>query len=683
MRGTLAASLRGGKTARSMTRSMSWIDRAAAVLTAAVAAAMLVLAGPAAAAGGGLSEPDLQIYRQAFKAAEKDRWDEARRLASQAGEKLPGKVVEWLILSRPGNGTTFDDIAGFIKRNPSWPNIPALRRQAEASMPTSVDDEAARAWFKAYPPLTNTGFMRYAEALLAVGETAKVTAMVRQRWVDAAFTASEEPEFRGRFGTLLRAQDHVARFDRLLWDHQDAPARRLLPLLDPGHAALAEARLLLADDAPGAEGAINRVPEDLRRDPGLLYERLRWRRKKDNYDGAMEILKNPPAQLGRPALWWTERHIMARRAIERGDHKLAYRLVKAHGQKEGTALYEAEFLAGFLALRFLDNPSSGFEHFHRLYLSSTAPISRARGAYWCGRAADAVGDKDGARQWFETATAFGTTFYGQLASARLGRPAKVPPSTEPSVTKDTTAEFNRKELVRVVNMLTQIDRNGLADHITVFLRRIGSDADRPADYALATRLALDTGRPDIAINIAKQASQNNVLLVEGGYPVIKLNGTTTPEAALVHSLIRQESTFNQNAVSPAGARGLMQLMPATAQHVASKLGIPKHNHAQLTSDPEYNVRLGSAFIAELIDRYNGSYVLATAAYNAGPGRVSGWINTYGDPRAEGAEMVDWIELIPISETRNYVQRVLENVQVYRSRLNDGKAGRSLEQDLKR
>ena len=642
------------------------------------------MGGVGTAYAGQLSDADLELYRTAFRHADNDQWSDARAKAAEARERLPGKVIQWLDLARPQSGNTFAAISGFVRANPQWPNQTGLLRQAELAMPADLPAGEVRAWFDQHSPVSAAGVGRYADALAAHGESAKVNALVRKFWVDANFASAEdEADFRRRFSGILHAPDHQARLDRLLWDHQGAVARRLFPVLDEGRQALALARLALAEDQPGADVAVHRVPEALAGDAGLAYERLHWRRKKDDDAGALEILRTAPANLGRPALWWTERAILIRRILEKRDAATAYQLAKAHGQTDGPSLTEAEFLSGWLALRFLKQPSEAFDHFHRMVRAAATPMSKARGAYWCGRAAEALGDRKQARQWYTAAARHPTMFYGQLAAAALGNDEAVTLPPEPTPPTAESADFNHRELVRVVRLLQEIDPRDTSDRAGLFLRRLARDSSRPVEFEQLGRLARDLRRPDLGIFVAKQAFQAGVTLIETGYPTLPLNSRTgSAEPGLVLALIRQESTFNTNIVSSAGARGLMQLMPATAQSVASKLGL-HHTDARLTADPDYNIALGSSYIGQLIDNYSGSYLMAVAAYNAGSGRVHDWVARFGDPRrADSIEtVVDWVESIPISETRNYVQRVLEALQVYRQRL--GNRDHTLKRDLRR
>ncbi|MBI1207078.1 MAG: transglycosylase SLT domain-containing protein [Azospirillum sp.] len=631
------------------------------------------------AGAGTLSAHDLQLYRDAFRAAERSRWDDARSLAASAHEKLPAKVLQWLALLENGE---FGAIAPFLQANPDWPSQHGLRRKAESTMSDAEPAPRLLAYFEKFPPLSLKGFNHYLGALAIAGDARRIAGLVRERWTGGDVSAADQPEFLARFGTQLRAEDHRARLDRLLWSHDDDGARRMLPLVDDGWRALAEARLALAFDRPGSEALVERVPDQLGRDPGLLYERLRWRRRKNLDDGALEILASPPKRLGRDELWWTERHILARRLIERRDFAAAYRLVSAHVQDDGLPFAEAEFLAGWLALRFLNQPTQALRHFGRLHEAVNSPISLARGAYWSGRAAEAAGDRAAARQWYEAAARHTATFYGQLAWDRLGRGPDLSFPAPPKISAQQSSAFEFRELVRAVRLLHEIEPNPDNDRAGLFLRRVARTIKTPTDLALGTRLAHDIGRPDLAIAIAKQAVRSDIILVEGGYPVRSVGAVEGVEPGLPLSVIRQESTFNSNIVSSAGARGLMQLMPDTAALVARQLKI-RYDKGKLTGDPGYNIQLGSTYLASLLDRYGGSYILSIAAYNAGPGRVAGWLEQFGDPRSPNVDAVDWIELIPISETRNYVQRVLEALQVYRVRLGHGRSDRTLNQDLRR
>lgn len=672
--GTLARRTNGNKQGC----HKAWATRlaAAAFLALGLLPAALVAASPARAE---VSAGEIGTARQALKAADDGKFDEAKRLAKRVDDALLSKLITWMELARPDNNADFQTLAQFVKDNPGWPNQAAIRRNAEDAMPAGMAAAEVIAWFDANPPLTSGGFARYIEALLATQQSERALILVRHRYVEANLGLSEERDFRRRFADLLRPEDDLARLDRLVWDEDAVAAKRAMLLVDADHQALAEARIALQGQAPNAATLVSRVPAKLEQDPGLLYERARWRRRKDMDEEALAILEKPPKDLVRPAAWWIERHIMARTLIERGEHARAYKLVVDHGVPDGLAFTQAEFLAGFVSLKFLGNADQALKHFEILYRNVKTPVSLTRGAYWAGRAAKALGDPERARYWFDAAAVHGTTFYGQLAAAELRLPVNAGIAAEPPIAPDTLAAFNKRDIVRAVRLLRRIEPAPYR-HADLFLRRLVADARETEEFHMIGKLAAEANRRELGVFLAKEAAQDGVVLIDLGYPLLDSKLQPRPEPALVHALIRQESTFNKDAVSSAGARGLMQLMPATATAMAKRAGIKKFNVKQL-NDASRNIQLGTTYVQELLDRFDGSYVMTIAGYNAGPGRVSSWVRLYGDPRTESVDVVDWIELIPVYETRNYVQRVIENLQVYRYRMRQPAI--SILDDLKR
>lgn len=617
------------------------------------------------AAASTLSRADEQHLKRAMQLVEKTDWQAARRAAESAKSPLVAKLVDWHWLRAQGSGASFDEIDRFMRENPDWPDQGALQRRAEEALNDSIPDQRVIAWFAKREPLTGYGRIRLAEALLRSGNRQEGVALLRKTWIEHDFSASEARDLLRRHGELLRTEDHVERLDRMLWEGRRGGVPQMLKLAPKDVALLAEARVALQTFAPDVQKRIAKVPAKLRNDPGLVYDRIRWRRAKGLNEETWDLLLKPWEKDGRrPDKWWHERRIQARIALELGYYSEAYRLAGAPGPAPSGADYaEAEWLAGWIALRFLKQPKTAARHFEKLYNAVRFPISKARGAYWRARAAAAQGDRAGALKWYELAAQHPATYYGQLALAELGRTVAEALPPEPSPTAEDVRRFESRELTKVARMLAAAD---LSDWLRPFLLRLDSLAASPSERALVSRLAKDSGRLDLAVRAAKQAAQDGVLLARQGYPIIDLPAVG-PERALLLAVSRQESEFNLNAVSPAGARGMMQLMPATARAVAKSLNIawrPKKLH-----DVDYNVRLGAAYLEELLASYNGSYVMALAAYNAGPGRVSRWVKDFGDPRDRSPEeLVDWIELIPIAETRNYIQRVLEGLEVYRALL---------------
>jgi soluble lytic murein transglycosylase len=625
-----------------------------------------------------LSDTDRQAYREAFAAIRSGDWAGAYARAQQAQDPFLGKAVRFLDLSRANSGARFGDIAEFVTGNPEWPSQTLLRERAEEAISSASDDEVGR-WFARFPPVTAVGRLRQADYLLAHGQTDRATAEIREVWISTDFGVFDEKTILQRYGHYLRPSDDVQRLDRLVWDGKEEAAHRMLPRVDAGHRAEALARLALASVSKTAEKLISKVPANLQRDPGFLFERMRWRRRKEMYDQAIDILEHAPKDLVRPQLWWSERETLARHALQDGNISLAYRLAQRHGMTDGVNFAEAEFLAGWIALRYLHEAKPAYEHFVRLYNEVSRPISLARGGYWAGRAAQELGYRELAATWYAGAAQHLTTYYGQLAAAQIGADGKAAVLEDPRPTPQETAAFDQKELVRIIRGLADAEA---ADFAKPFVVKLGDLAKTPGEHALVAALSGEILRPDLAVAEARRASYVGVTLLALGYPLTQLPAGGSVEGPLVLAIARQESGFDQSAVSSAGARGMLQLMPATAKRVAKDLQVP-FSQQRLQGDSQYNLTLGRAYLEEMLDRYGGSYVLAVAAYNAGPARVGQWEHDMGDPRAKEVDVIDWVENIPFRETRSYVQRVLENLQVYRLRLGDRNLAFSLALDLKR
>ncbi len=626
------------------------------------------VAKPVVTDTGLLSAQDRKAYRAAFHKADKQRFRSARKLARKAKETLPAKVILWMRLAGDRPRGDFKELARFLDENPEWPGQAALLRNAELAMPNDLPDARVLAWFEARPPTTAGGAMRYAAALRRAGEKDRATALLRLTWVHQDFGRRDELTFRKRFSKLLRREDELARLDRLLWDRKYRPAKRQARRLGKGYPALAEARIQLARRGPGVDWAIKRIPDDLKDDPGLIYERARWRWRKKRYDGVIELLDPPDAAAPHPERWWRMRKWAARQAFMKGDISVAYRIASAHGLESGLGFAEGEWLAGWIALRFLDRPEAAYGHFEHLNNGVSSPISLARSAYWAGEAAAVMdrrapgGDwRASARRWYESAARFGTTFYGQLASRRLDRPVEIETAAPKPPSLEAHTAFEGRELVRAVRMLGELGEVKLHER---FLLRLKVLAESAEDYALVADLAQEQGRPDMAMRTAKAARTEGFILFDILFPSRELPRTKSPEPALVLAVIRQESGFYGGAVSGAGARGLMQLMPRTAKRVARRIKV-RYSRKKLLTDPDYNLRLGRAYLSDLTEQYDGSYILALAAYNAGPARANRWIKSFGDPRKPDVDPIDWIESVPFDETRNYVQRIVESLVVYR------------------
>lgn len=609
-----------------------------------------------------LTDNDWELFRQAMQHAHNGEHTLAATLGAKGKDALAQKAILWLRLTDEGQPATYRDLITFLHANDRWPGTPILRRRIEQTLPWDTPSAEVVDHFRKYPPLTSAGVLRNALALPDVVAPDEAAAYLRKVWINTDFAPAEEDMFLQAFGDQLTQADHRARADRLAWDGRDTAISRMRKLVSPGYMALIQARRALARMDPGVDAAIRAVPKEFQDDPGFSLERLRWRRKKDRPD-AFELLKLQPRDPTHLEEWWQERQILARRLMDDGKWRQAYDVTAAHGQLQGGGFAQAEFLAGWIALRKLKQPVAAFAHFDRLYRGVSMPISLARGAYWAGEAAAAAGDKAIATQWYQAAAVHTTTYYGQLAASHLDSGTPLPLPEEPKVDAATRAVFQKDEMARLAHLMHEL---GEEDLTRLVLTRMMYLAKTGADYVLTADLADNLGFTGVAVETARQATTDQFMLTRAGYPQLDKLPDGGIEPALIHALVRQESNFDPEAHSHAGARGLMQLMPGTAQDMAKKLG-RDYKAAALTGDEDYNLALGEAYIGNLISRFNGSYILAIAAYNAGPGRVRGWMKEMGDPRDPGQDPVDWIEEIPIYETRNYVQRVLENLHVYRLR----------------
>ncbi|MCD6074740.1 MAG: hypothetical protein K0Q70_1623 [Rhodospirillales bacterium] len=608
------------------------------------------------------AQADLQAAKSAYEAGEKGKWADQRDAANRVKDPLLNRILIWQRLVSGGSGASFEEIDAFTKAFPEWPSRERLIARAEETMSPGTPDKEVIAWYGKRVPATTEGATRLAESLLDLGRRDEAVKLIRKTWVDANFGDQQELIFYKKFKDQLTKKDHIDRLDRLVWANRDVPAKRMYPKVGTEYRALAEARFALRNGSNGVDGALKRIPANLMEDPGLQYDRLRWRRIKNRDEEAYATLRAAPAAVKiQPARWWGERSILARRALMKGYITDAYRIAANHNLKGGAELLDAEWMAGWIALRFLKDDAIAYTHFSNVYREAKQPISKARGAYWAGRASEAVKDSERARYWYRTAFKNPTTYYGQLAATKLPREDTInmppPPHTDPII----EASFNSHELVRAVRI---IDAAGMTGMLRPFIRQLAEIGKTPDWLANVADLAYETGRADISIYAAKRAESEGVSLLQAGFPIIKTQRMTDSDRPLVHAVIRQESLFNNSAVSSAGARGLMQLMPATAKQMAKKNDV-NFVHERLTEDADYNVHLGQTYLSDLVNEFNGSYILALAAYNAGPSRARQWMREYGDPRESTVDAIDWIEMIPFSETRNYVQRVLENLQVYR------------------
>jgi soluble lytic murein transglycosylase len=621
---------------------------------------LLALAAPASAQPWA-SPAERAAGRAALAAANAGRMAEAETLAA-AADPIVRRIVTWLRLQRP-DGAGAAEILAFLADNPDWPLRETLLRRAEEA---AIEDALALRLAGNGPLRTLAGAQRVADALLRAGRAREAAETLRAAWASAPGDAAAEAAILAAHGERLRPEDHRARFERLAAARDAAGAQRVAALLPAPARGVAELRLQFLAER-GDPATVREA-----RDAGLLAEAARVARRRDSDALAAELWRRAApfqAALGEETLrgLWAERQLLARRLLRLGEPQLAYALAAAHGlERTDATRAEAEFLAGFIALRFLNDAPRAARHFAEIERSGPSVITTARGAYWQGRAALARGDTAAARAHFARAAERPTAFYGQLAARELGEdmPAlarRLSRAAPPEPDRARLAAFERRDLVRAAQALYDL---GEPRRALTFLLRAEELAADATDRLKLARLARSLGRDDHAVWIARRAGAQGAMLVPLGWPAPFPAPEGVLEPALVFAISRQESNFDPLAVSSARAMGVMQLLPSTAQQVARRLGL-RHATPMLTQDPAHNMLLGAHYAAEMLARFGGHPVLAAAAYNAGPARVDQWLGTYGDPR-NGADLLDWMEQIPFAETRNYVQRVIENVAVYRA-----------------
>ena len=733
------------------------------------------------------SKKDFNIAKKAISEMQKSKWSSSLKIAKKAKDKSIYNFIQWRHLLTAGNQASFYDYKVFIDRNSQYPRIEKLRFLAEHKLSTSkISPKKIINWFGQTEPLSGYGKMILGESYALTGDKAKGTKLIKEGWITAKLSKNDLKFFRKKFKKFLDAEDYIKRADYLAWNAKYWDLKRISRYLPKDYELLYTARQILMSKGYGVDQAIKNVPEKFKNDAGLNYDRLKWRRKKGRVDSSAEILlkiKNDRDYLVMPDKWWKEREIISRALIYKKKYEIAYKISSNHGMTEGSDFAAAEWMSGWISLSFLNDPLTAKDHFQNFYNNVNYPISTSRGAYWLARSYEKLGDREQSNKWYQEASKYLTTYYGQLAFLKLNPNGKFELKKDLEVDNKYRYIFFNKELVKIVYLLdelkkdkytkfilrhlandninkgseilaaeiaTSIERYDFAiqvskiasyqkrfhnkfnyplinqeaskylttyygqlaflklnpngkfelkkdlevdnkyryiffnkelvkivylldelkkDKYTKFiLRHLANDNINKGSEILAAEIATSIERYDFAIQVSKIASYQKRFHNKFNYPLIStpktINGRKIPESALILSIIRQESEFDLRANSHAGAKGLMQLMPYTAKLVSKQAKLP-YSKSRLTTDPEYNINLGSHYIAGLILQYDGAYPFAVAAYNAGPNRVKYWKKINKDPQKKQIDYVDWVELIKFRETRNYVQRVLENYNVYR------------------
>jgi len=625
----------------------------------------------AVAATSSTSRADVHALENVIELIRKHRPGDATDAEATISDPVARKLAEWLILRSDDNGATVERYRAFLAANPSWPSQTFLRRRLEAALwDDRREDAVAWSWFENESPVSAKGRFALAKAMLGRGDRANAERLVREAWRNDPMSEETENNALDQFGALLTPGDQKARMDTLLYGSEHEAALRAAKRLGAGYVVLAKARIATYKKAPNTRALLEAVPHELRNDAGYVFSKIQLLRREEKFAEAAQLMLGAPKDPNRLYNldeWWIERRLLARKMIDTNEFRSAY-LIARDAALPSRDIYktEQEFTAGWIALRFLNDPATAAQHFARIGVGSLNPTTLARAGYWQGRAAEAAGRQQEARAAYTRAAEQSTSYYGQLARAKLGLP-QIALNAAPS---GRGRGVDRLEIVRAVQLLYDLDEREIA--VPIFAD-MGENGDPDALVGLGELTQRYSDARGMLL-VGKAALNRGLPFDFYAYPV---NGIPqfTPigpevERSIVYAIARQESAFNPAVVSPAQAYGLMQVTPDAARYVCKRHGAT-YDLSRLKNDSAYNATLGAAELGGLLEDYRGSYVMTFAAYNAGRGSVKKWVDRYGDPRDPKVDAVDWVELIPFSETRNYVQRIMENLQVYRTRFGGG------------
>ncbi len=632
------------------------------------------------------SAADVAAVKRVIEAARRGKEADADAAEASITDPVAKKLAEWVILRSDNTNPTFQRYAAFVEANPSWPHSPLFRRRAENALwNDGVDDRTVRAFFAKHQPSTAKGRFMLARTLLTQGDRDAAAALVRHAWRNDECSAEVEKRVLEMFGNMLTTADHKARMEHRFYADDVAGGMRAAERLGGNEVAIGKARAAVLRKAGNAKAALDAVPGSAQNDPGYIFARVQWLRQNNMAEDAGRLILTAPKN---PELlynldqWWQERRLLVRKLLDERDAQTAYRIAReAATPMRGFYRVDAHFTAGWVALRYLNDPKTAAEHFARIMEGTINPHALARGGYWQGRAAEAMGQRAQAKAFYDSAAQYTATYYGQLARARLGL-TDLGLRGPPAFTPQEQNVLGNLEVVRAAQILYALDERDMLASIFAELGESGTDI---AGMAMLGELAGKHGDGRAMLLLGEAAYGRGLPLDYYAYPIVGLpdyQPIAPPiEPAIAYSIARQESHFNQKVVSSAHAMGLMQVTPEAAQDTARKFKAA-YNRARLLSDAAYNMQMGAAELSNLLTGYNGSYILTFAGYNAGRGRVRQWIAAYGDPRDPNVDPVDWVERIPLSETRNYVERIMENLQVYRARFGGG-TKLLIEADIKR
>jgi soluble lytic murein transglycosylase len=610
-----------------------------------------------------------KFYKQTFDYIKNKQWLEAKKLANKLNNRALLKIVlSQEFLDSNYQDTNFYKITNFLKKNPKWPQNNLLKIRAEKLINSDTDSMEIYNWFKIHPPITGYGYKHYALAAAQVlTDQDKFIPIIKKGWIHGGFDKEEQLKFYNKFKKFLTKSDHIKKIDNLIWTGSISAAKWLFILVEPEYQKSFSVQIALTTNNKDAKDLFKTVNKEYYT-PGLIYQYINSQKK--NSPKSIEIvnlLNSIKKHQIRGDDFWKIQSYLAREYIENKQFNDAYNISSNHFAVSSINISEAEFLSGWIALRYLNKTDLAIKHFTKFGQVVKTPMSLSRGLYWLGRAYMKNGQKEEAKKLYhQAANQFGYTFYGQVATIEIGSntlklPVKINPSQD-----EKNYHIKNNDIFEASNLISKYGTNALTK---IYLENLVNSVDTE-EQVLALALASNNFKVHHKVWLSRSAIQKHVFINHYAYPIPYKIAHLPTEPSLTYSIVRQESSFEQRVIAEDNGMGLMQLMEPTACDTAKKIAV-KCNLKSLTNDPHYNLTLGSHYLAEMLKKYQNSYVLAIAAYNAGPHRVKKWLNLYGDLRKfkDYHDAIDWIESIPFPATRNYVQRVLENLQIYRVTLN--------------
>ncbi|HJD55068.1 MAG TPA: transglycosylase SLT domain-containing protein [Rickettsia endosymbiont of Pyrocoelia pectoralis] len=602
--------------------------------------------------------------KQVFTYMDQKNWSQGQQLALDTNNKALTKIIlsqKYLDSSYPNN--TFEQVIKFLQNNPTWPQNKLLEEKAESYLNSNTNKKVVYEWFSKHPPLTGKGYKFYAAAASSLVKDSKILLpIIKDAWIYADFSPEEEKAYYSKWNKHLTANDHIERIEEHLWKSDTRYAEQSLKYVDRNYQNSFKVQIAIINKSPNAEKLFRSIPEKYYTS-GLLYRYLDSKKTEKPTSGAINLFKKAKNNRKHFAKWCRIQLYYAREFIDYKDFANSYRMATLPFATCSETIREQEWLAGWLSLSFLKKPDRALKHFNKFIKIVKTPISLARGYYWLGRSYQAKGDKQTAKQFYEQAAKYSFTFYGQVANTELNRTKLVLPPI-PVITSEERKNIENKEIIKAIRLLVKYNKNHLA---MIYAKAAIKKTKNPAEIQVIANIIKGCNNTHYMVDVAKIAAQNNIFIPDCAFPTPYNLAASPIDPHLAYGIIRQESVFDPKAVSYANAMGLMQLIKGTACDTAKSINM-KCDVGQLTTNPTYNIKLGTHHLKKLLDDHSGSYILSIASYNAGSHKVVKWIDRFGDPRdiKDTRKIIDWIELIPYSQTRDYVQRVLENIQIYRT-----------------